>query len=356
MKIKRTLFCLLAAMALLLFGCGKKQEEENSYKIYYVNSTGTRLMEVNYSPSAQTFEEMMDELLEQLETPPSGYSSALPNDVKVNGYERGIDALRIDFSKEYYDLSNTNEILLRAAVVKTISQIPGVTKIMITVEKEQLRDDEGELVPPMDANTFIDTKEGGINSYQYATLILYFANESGDLLKKETRNLHYSSNMVLERVVVEQLVEGPDESGLSPVMTGDVRIQNVYIQNGICTVNFDSEINKKPSESPLDAEAALYAIVNSICETCDSISGVRIEIDGESDGKFRDAIDLNQVFVMNQDFIQQDEIPAGESSEETLGESSEETLGEASGETSGEASGELSGNQAVGVDPSLTGE
>ena len=29
MKIKRTLFCLLAAMALLLFGCGKKQEEEN---------------------------------------------------------------------------------------------------------------------------------------------------------------------------------------------------------------------------------------------------------------------------------------------------------------------------------------
>ena len=51
---------------------------------------------------------------------------------------------------------------------------------------------------------------------------------------------------------------------------------------------------------------------------------------------------------MNQDFIQQDEIPAGESSEETLGESS--------GETSGEASGELSGNQAVGVDPSLTGE
>ena len=30
-------------------------------------------------------------------------------------------------------LSNTDEVLLRAAIVKTFSQIPGVAKVMITV-------------------------------------------------------------------------------------------------------------------------------------------------------------------------------------------------------------------------------
>ena len=110
--------------------------------------------------------------------------SALQGNVSVEGYERGIDALRIDFSKEYYDLGNTEEVLLRAAVVKTFSQIPGVTKVMITVEKEQLCDAQGQPVPAMDADSFIDTKEGGINSYLYAKLALYFSNEDGDTAGK----------------------------------------------------------------------------------------------------------------------------------------------------------------------------
>ena len=319
MKIKKMLLWLLA-VAVLLAGCGKKQEPESSYKVYYVNTTGTRLMESAYNPQAQTFEEMMDELMEQLQTAPTGYVSALPEGVSINGYERGIDALRIDFSTGYYSLSNTEEVLLRAAVVKTFSQIPGVTKVMITVDKEQLKDEEGEPVPAMDANSFIDTKEGGINSYQYATLILYFANAQGDLIAKETRNLHYSSNMVLERVVVEQLIAGPETSGLKAVLGSNVRIQNVYIQDGVCTINFDEGFNNAPSESPLDPEAALYAVVDSICETCDNITGVKFEIDGESDTLFRDTVDLNQVFTMDRSFIEQDEMQTGAAGQEETGE------------------------------------
>lgn len=301
-------FLLIAATVFLLCGCQKQQEETNSYKVYYVNATGTRLVEEDYSPQAQTFDEMMEELQTQLETPPVGYLSALPEGVTMNGYERGVDALRIDFSKSYYDLNNIEEVLLRAAVVKTFSQVPGVTKIMITVEKEQLTDADGEPVQAMDANSFIDTKEGGINSYQYATLILYFADSTGTMLEKETRNLHYSSNMVQERVVVEQLIEGPEDSSLRSVLNSNVRIQNLYIQDGLCTINFDEEVNKAPSEYPVDPEVALYAIVNSICETCDDITEVKFEIDGESDTLFRDTVDLNQVFTMNQSLIELDEI------------------------------------------------
>ena len=308
-------FLPVMAMMILLVGCGgRKQKEDNSYTVYYINSSGTRLLERSYTPGAQTFEEMMDELWEQLLTPPVGYLSVVPSEVEYNGYERGIDALRIDFSNDYYGLSNTQEVLLRAAVVKTFSQVPGVVKVMITVEKEQLKDLEGLPVPAMDAASFIDTKGDGINSYQYATLELYFVNADGDRLEREMRSLHYSSNMVLERVVIEQLIKGPEDEELRPVFTGDVRIQNLYIQNGICVVNFNAAANQQPAEYAPDPETALYAIVNSICGTCDDITGVRFEIEGSNAEDFRGTVELDQIFTMNRSYIEMNEIQTEEPS------------------------------------------
>lgn len=306
MKKTNILGLAILTIILLLAGCGRKTVNEKEYTVYYVNTAGTRLVESSYSPKAETFDEMMPELMNQLTLAPDEYISALPGNVSFLGYERGIDALRVDFSKEYYDMSNTEEVLFRAAVVKTVCQIPGVMKVMITVEKEQAKDSDGEPIPAMDINTFIDTKEGGINSYLYATLILYFADEDGTLAAQETRNIHYSSNMVLERLVVEELIKGPETSGLNAVLDENVRIQNIYTQNGICTINFDESVNKAPSEEGIDPEVALYAIVNSICDTCDSITGVRFEINGDNETKFRDKVDLGQIFMRNDNLVEKD--------------------------------------------------
>jgi germination protein M len=259
-----------------------------------------RLTETAYEPSAETFEEMMDELMGQMALTTTTYVSALTNGVRYTGYERGIDALRVDFSSEYYQLDQIQEVLLRAAVVKTLSQIPGVTKVMITVDGEQLTDADGEPVAPMDAGSFIDTQEGGINSYLYATLCLYFADEETQQLTEETRSLNYSSNMVLERLVMEQLIEGPQEKGHQALFNKNVKIQSLYIQDGICTIMFDEEANKAPSENSPDPETTLRAVAYSIIDTCDDITGVRFEIDGDSDELFRDEVQLDQVFTLDE--------------------------------------------------------
>lgn len=335
----KILFLILLCAALGLFAAGcAKEEEETGYMVYYGNASGTRLMETGYHPSAGTFDEMMQEMMGQLAAAPVGYVSALPESVKFIGYERGIDALRVDFSDGYYDLNNTEEVLLRAAVVKTLCQIPGVTKVMITVNGEQARDSEGDLIPSMDADTFIDTKEGGINSYQYATLDLYFASADGSRIERETRNLHYSSNMVLERVVVEQLIRGPENSDLEPVLASGTKLQNIYTQNGICTISFDEKCNEVPSESSVEAEAALYAIVNSICRTCDGIKGVKFEIEGENDRYFRDEVDLDQIFRMNENIIETEELQT----EMMTSETAETAEAEETAET-GNSDGAISG-------------
>lgn len=307
MSVKRGLTALFAAAAMLLLigGCGR-QEQSSSYTIYYVNVSGTSLYEVSYVPSAETFDEMVTELIGKMEEIPSDatYTSAIPQTVEFQGYERGIDALRLDFSGEYYDMSNTEEVLLRAAVVKTICQIPGVTKIMITVDTEQLVDANGDAIAAMDAESFIDTKDGGINSYQTASLVLYFPNQDGTQLKKEVRNVDYSSNMVLERVIVEQLIAGSEYSDRSTIFASSVEILDVSTKNGICTIDFSEEFNQTPSENAGSAEAALYAIVDSICETSDNVDGVKFTVEGSGNVLFRDEIDLGSVFIFNQNIIE----------------------------------------------------
>ena len=160
-RVKYISLLSLAVVLLFLAGCRQqKKEKEAGYKIYYVNAEGDSLQEVSYVPKARTFEEIMDELASQLENAPSELVSVLKGNVKIKGYERGIDALRIDFTQDYYSLTNVEEVLLRAAVVRTFCQAPGVMKVMITVEGEQLVDMDDRVVPAMDSDDFINTKAG----------------------------------------------------------------------------------------------------------------------------------------------------------------------------------------------------
>lgn len=311
MKFK-TGICILLCMLALLTGCGRETdlEEPAGYQVYYVDSNGTRLQAVSYTPVADTFEELMDELIERLSDNEGLYPSPLKNGVKLQGYQRGIDALRIDFSQEYYDLDNISEILLRAAVIKTFSQVPGVQKIMITVDGEQLLDENGTAIPPMDGESFIDAGEGGINSYQFATISLYFPNEDGKL-KLEKRSLKYSSNMVLENVVLEQLVKGPQEDGVLPVFTAEMKVNSISVGEGKCLVDLNAAAAQVSADTSSDPVVNLYAIVNSLCETCDDIQSVSFTINGDSSALFGGEVSIKDPFWMNLPLIESSNSAAG---------------------------------------------
>ncbi len=302
-------FALLLATALLFGICPVCTEAaENTYIIYYEDLSGTSLHEEEYAPKAENFEDLMAELIEKFtETPAEeSYRSALPDSVAFQGYERGINDLQMDFSASYYDLDNVEEVLLRAALVKTFGQIPGVTKVMVTVDSEQLVDADGKPVAEMDPDSFIDTKKGGISSYQYAVLDLYFPTRDGEMLQKEVRNIDYSSNMILERVIVEQLIAGASDPSCKTAINPDAELLDVSTKNGICTLNFSEEFNEIPSENAPSAQAALYSVIDSICDTSEEIEGVKFSVEGQSNLLFWDEIDLNTDFPMSDALVRPD--------------------------------------------------
>ena len=198
---KRKYLIAFLLLALLLSGCSKseKAKESKSYTIYYTNLAGTRLEEKSYTPTADRFDGILTELLDQFANP--GYSdvvSAMPLGVSINGYTMGVDDLQVDFNAAYLGISNVQEILLRAGIVKTLVQLPGVARVKVTVDGQPLTDSDGREVTAMNEDSFIDSRDEGINSYHYVTLNLYFSNASGDKVVKEMRNVFYSSNLIME--------------------------------------------------------------------------------------------------------------------------------------------------------------
>lgn len=396
-KKQRTVWLLLTALCFLVFclsGCSSQKEntaETKAYTVYYTNLTGTRLEGRSYTPQADRFDGILSELLKQFETAPvPEVASAMPSGVSINGYTMGVADLQVDFNAAYLSITNVQEVLLRAGLVKTLVQLPGVTKVMFTVDGQPLTDSDGREVQAMDEDTFIDSQGNGINSYHYTTLELYFSNAAGDKVVKEMRNVFYSSNLITEKIIVEQIIRGPVNARLLPVADPSVAVRSVKISKDICIVDLDEKFNTIPANNAAQPETCLYAFVNAICDACE-VKGVRFKINGESDVRFRGQVNLDQVFERNAEVIEAsgvseplmeifldeegsetergdmalaeketgEAVQAGASAmqEETeLSGTKKETEGvtEASGEKSKETgAGNYGGGNGVGVDPAL---
>ena len=65
-------------------------------------------------------------------------------------------------------------------------------------------------------------------------------------------------------------------------------------------MNFDDSVQN--SILSISEEIPIYAIVNSLAETCNT-KKVQFSIDGESDTVFRNSMDLSVQYTRNQDLI-----------------------------------------------------
>jgi len=289
------LCCLLAAA-----GCSRQSEpaDRNTYDVYYIKSDGVTLDSYTYEPVSEDFDGILGELLEELSsgTPPEG-SAAIPSDVTVNGYEKNVDTINVDFSGAYLGLTNIREILLRTSLVRTLVQMAGVVSISVTIDGQPLTETDGTVVGAMSADTFIVSQGSGINSYQSNTFTLYFPDDTGELIVPETRLVYYSSNLITEQVVCEQIISGTvdDRAKHKYAVSPDTKINSVTITDRICLVDLSSKFNES-YDAQVSPEAALQCFVQSICALgqCD---GVRFMVEGSSDVRFRGEISLDTVFT-----------------------------------------------------------
>lgn len=306
-SLKKWVLSVLCLLVLLSAAGCQKREEESAYHIEYLNKEKDRIIEVDYEPKTSdtdNTDEMIREFLEVLSSESDNveYRKPIPNDVEVISYVLDGVLLMLNFDADYNKMSAVEEVLCRAAVVRTMTQIKGVDCVSFSVADTPLTDAKGTIVGSMNQDSFIENPGEQINSIQDATLTLYFSNENGDRLIKETREeVYYSSNVSLEKLVMEQLLEGPQAGGAKSALPEGTKLISVSVVDGVCYVSLDETF--KNQDYKTNEAVVIYSIVNSLTEL-PTINKVQISVNGDTSGVYRDHFSLSDMYERNLDFVE----------------------------------------------------
>lgn len=281
--------------AVAFSGCGKK-ETESKYKIYYVNEEQGEVLAESFVPSEETTQTMLEEMTEKLNKKNAEGHTLLPENIEIQSCVDDDGMIRVDFNQEYHDLNPVDEVLLRASIVKDYVQIPNIYLVTITEEGTPIVDSQGQEIGAMSLDSFLENTGKEIMAYQYKELNLYFTNEEGNQLVPEARQVYYNGNTPIEKVIVEQLLRGPGESGHYATLPSDTRIVGVSVADGIAYVNLGKQFVDEAL--PVDAQIPIYSIVNSLIDA-GNVSQVQISINGDTSLLFKDKVDMNQLFQVN---------------------------------------------------------
>lgn len=298
------------ALLLLLCGCmtacskgGGEEEQQNTIQIYYINRDETAIMPVEYALSATDKADAVAEVLGVLKADPEEkeLKATVSATIQILSCTINDGKLVIDFAKSYKDMPATTEVLVRAAIVRTVSQIDGIETVEFEMEGEPMIDHAGILVGAMNPGQFIDNAGTEINAYEKVTLQLYFANKEGTALIPVSRTIEYNTNVSLEKLVMEQLLKGPENSEGNPTINPATKVINVTVNDGICYVNLDQAFLTQVYS--VNSEVTIYSIVNSLVEL-DHVNKVQILVNGESEVSYRESMNLNTTFGRNLDLVE----------------------------------------------------
>lgn len=155
---KCTMLLSCVVLAISLCACGNQNAEndttsEGANNIYYLNKDRT------YIVATECEAEMtIDSVIELLKTPSTNIDLKAPLQMQfeVIDYRQEGNLVILNFDENYYGLQPTDEVLVRAAIVRSITQIDNVECVSFLVNGEALEDSSGGAIGTMTADSFID--------------------------------------------------------------------------------------------------------------------------------------------------------------------------------------------------------
>lgn len=325
------LFFLLLFILIALSGCGQKDNKKDVYTVFYLttekNALVTREVELpepagtvsespgsggtaSKAPDSGTAEQADDDetlaaaqaLLDYLreDKPEEGYRAPIQG-FTCKDYSISRSTITLDFTSEYKKLDMITEKLTRAAVVNTLCGIDKIRRVTIRVNGALLVDERGNKSENMTADQFIYNSGREMINFERSEIHLYFASKDGKKLVETYREVVFNSNIPMERLVVEEIIRGPNGDFNYTTVNPETEIINIVTRDDICIVTLDSDFLLEPF--PTAPETAVYSIVNSLTEL-PAIRQVQIIVDG-ADGQTPASfsLDSDKLFHKNMDIV-----------------------------------------------------
>lgn len=283
------LVCLL-----LLFGCASGGEETG--KLLYFQERDlraaagggalrTETIQVEETETQAVAETLVEALLrgpldETLKSP-------IPKGTALLSLELQGSRAVVDFSAPYGTLSGVALTLADQAVALTLTQLPDILSVQITVRGRELAYRNKQILT---AREVLVAPEGDVVGTLEARL--WFPDEDGTLTEEDRTLVLYEGDTQVG-ALARAMEEGPLEDGLSPVFPEGFRPRAVWQEAGICYVNLSSALLAELPE-PETLPRALEALRRSL-ESLETVEETRFLVDG--------------VYAADYGPVQMDEIP-----------------------------------------------
>jgi len=277
----RRWFVFFLCAVLALSGCGAQGEETPGYTLYFrerdlrdAAGGGALRTETVYLPEdAVTAESRAAALLEALLAGPGDEAlcSTIPAGTTLQSVTLSGSRATVDFSASYGSLSGVALTLADQAVTLTLTQLPDILSVQITVRGRPLDYRAKQIMTGRDV---LLAPEGDVVSSVDVTL--YFPDGSGTLTA-EPRILELYEGDTQVGAVARAVENGPAADGLSAAFPEGFRPQSVWLEEDTCYVNLSSALLDN-LDVPLGS--ALEALARSLC-SLETVSETRFLVDGE---------------------------------------------------------------------------
>lgn len=146
--MKRIMAALLTLICLITLVACKQElvDQSKIYSVYYVSNSETKIEMHEHYMEAEDLESQVTELLNALATTPAKleYKAPLNMGFQVQSVDVNMGKVHLDMTENYNSLSTTTEVLVRAAIVRTLTQLNQINFVSITVNGNPLLDSPGK--------------------------------------------------------------------------------------------------------------------------------------------------------------------------------------------------------------------
>lgn len=279
----KKLCLLLAAVMLFTSGCvfrNTRVTNEN-VKVYFALKGNQELDTESRAIQYSTPEEKYVNTIKQLIAGPKDqnkFETGIDKNTKVISIKNDNGNTSVNLSKEYAVFSGElQESASVAAVVDTLLQFSELKKVRILVDGKELAAPSGK---PYGYMGYIDFKAS--EDAVPREITLYFADSQAMYVVPEKRTILAGKDIKdadLYRKVLEELIKGPTEAGLSKTIPPEVKINSVTVDGDTVKVDFSEEMHTKHWRGAAGETMTIASIVNTLTEF-DKVKQVMPSVNG----------------------------------------------------------------------------
>lgn len=276
-------FCLFLVLLLGLTACQREEPVRTAYLLYFQEadltfSAGDAAFRTEtvylYDSETRTAPLLAEALVTELLKGPADETlkSPVPAGTTLLSLEVSAGRAKVDLSASYNTLSGVALTLADSAIAMTLSQIPEISSVQITVRGQELAYRERQVLNIREV--LLSPEEDVISTVD---AWLYFLDQEGRLTpERRTLDLYEGDTQVY--AVARALESKPEDRDLLSPLPQGFQVKSVWLEEQVCYVNLSSALLEGVEET------AVQTLVQALGRSLRSLEGVeetRFLVDGE---------------------------------------------------------------------------